>query len=349
MDSKQTGGGNNRGTKSNSVFLMEPAPAAPARRAGGSLLACLDDGPESDVILDQALAVAKGLGLSVSAARVLETTRHPGAPADPLQWQTRKRQGLSWLDRLVDRFERPVEKIERVLLAGPAAGELTGWAMEHGVNLMALGTSGRKADRPGLGATARKIVESGAASLLLVPVARPATPPCRRLLVPLDGSQRAESVLPLAARLARAHGAELVLAHVVPRFQTLADQRPEASTEALSFRLASRNERAARDYLSGLEAQLRREQLPVRAIVVPGGDPRRELLRLADDQRTDLIIVSSHGSSGMTGDPYGSVTQYLATHAPAPLLIVRPDFVPAFPMPAPPATRSARSVAPQPA
>jgi nucleotide-binding universal stress UspA family protein len=329
MDKMQAAGGRDfRGSKDGSVFFM--APALPARRSDGRLLACLDDGPDSDVILDQALAVAKGFDLSVAAARVIETARHPGTPADPIEWQVRRRKGLDHLDRLVTATERKGSTIERVLLAGPAAGELTGWAMDHGVTLMALGTRDPRGDLPGLGGTARKVMESGAASLLLVPPGREAIPPYRRILVPLDGSQRAESVVPLAARLARAHGAELVLAHVVPCLEALGDPPLKLSAHALHLRLAEQNERAVRDYLSALETQMWKEGLPVRAIVVPGGDPRRELLRLANNLRADLIIATSHGSGGMTGEPYGSVTHYLATHAPAPLLIVRPDFAHVF-------------------
>jgi nucleotide-binding universal stress UspA family protein len=343
------GGRDHPGTKGSSAFLIAPSPTTPTPRADGRLLACLDDGPESDVILDQALAVAKGFDLSVSAARVLETTRQGRAPADPLEWQARRREGLNHLDRLVAAPNRRGSKIERVLLAGPAAGELTGWAIDQGVTLMVLGTRDRRGDRSGLGATAQEVMETGAASLLLIPPGRAAMPPCRRILVPLDGSQRAESVLPLVARLARAHGAELVLAHVVPRIQTLGNQRLEVPTHTLYLRLAEQNERAARDYLSGLEARLRKEGLPVRAIVVPEGDPRRELLRLASDQRADLIIVTSHGSSGITDDPYGSVTQHLATHAPAPLLIVRPDFAHVFLKPEGSASQGVRRTSPQPA
>jgi nucleotide-binding universal stress UspA family protein len=350
MGNMQAAGGRDHpGTKGGSVFFTAPSPSAPSSRADGRLMACLDDGPQSDVILEQALAVAKGFDLSVSAARVLETARHPTAPADPLEWQVRRRQVLDHLDRLVAASDRKGSKIECVLLAGPAAGELTGWAIDHGVTLMALGTRDRRGDRPGLGATAQEVLESGAASLLLVPPGRAAMPPYRRILVPLDGSQRAESVLPFAARLARVHGAELVLAHVVPRIQTLGNYRSETATRALHLRLAEQNERAARDYLSGLEARLWKERLPVRSIVVPDGDPRRELLRIASGLGADLIIVTSHGSGGMTGEPCGSVTEYLATHAPAPLLIVRPDFTHGFLEPQESASQGVRRTSPQPA
>lgn len=350
MDGVQVAGDEGYGgIEGGSLFFMAPSPRARTSRTEGRVLACLDNGPDCDSILDQALAVARGLDLSVTAARVLETARHLSVPADPLEWQVRRREGLDCLDRLVAASARRGSKIERVLLAGPAADELTGWATEHDVTLMALGTHGRRADRPGLGGTAQRVMEGAAASLLLVPAGRAGRPPYRRILVPLDGSQRAESVLPLAVRVARAHGAELILAHVVPRFKAIGDGPLETPTRALCARLTEQNEQGARDYLDALEARLWKERLPVRAIVVRDGDPRSELLRLARDQQADLVVVASHGASGMTDVPCGSVTEYLATHASVPLLIVRPDFAHVFAAPAASASQGVHSATPQPA
>lgn len=328
-------------------FLIASPMVERTARPDGRLLACLDDGPECDAILDQALAVARGLDLSVTAARVLETARHLAVPADPLEWQVRRREGLDCLDRLVATSGRGASKIDRVLLAGPAADELTGWAKEHEVTLMALGTHDRRAGPPGLGGTVRKVMEHAAASILLVPALSTGRLPYRRILAPLDGSQRAESVLPLAARIASAHGAELVLAHVVPRLQPIGYGPLETPTRALCARLSEQNEQGARDYLDSLEARLWKEHLPVRAIVVRNGEPRSELVRLAVEQQVDLVVVASHGASGMNDVPCGSVTEYLANHVPMPLLIVRPDFAHVFVAPAVSSSQGARSASTQ--
>ena len=349
MDGIQTtSGGNHRATEGEASNFLIASPARErAARSEGRLLACLADGPECDAILNQALAVARGLDLSVTAARVLETARHLSAPADPLEWQVRRREGLDCLDRMVAGSAREGSKIDRVLLAGPPADELTSWAKGNGVTLMALGTHNRRVDRPGLGGTTQKVMEWSTASLLLVPADGPGRLPYRRILVPLDGSQRAESVLPLAARIASAHSAELVLAHVVPRFQSIGNGPLEAPTRALCARLVEQNEQGARHYLDALEAWLWKERLPVRAIVVRDGDPRSELVRLVGDQQADLVIVASHGASGMTDVPCGSVTEYLATHLPVPLLIVRPDFAHVFAAPAASISQGVRGASPQ--
>jgi nucleotide-binding universal stress UspA family protein len=310
--------------------------------AEGRLLACLDEGEMSASILEQALAVARGLDLSVTAARVLDTSRHLTVPADPLEWRVRRRVGLDRLDHLVAARGGEGADIERVLLAGPVADELTGWATSHHVTLIAIGTHSRRDSQGGLGMTTQRLLERAPVSLLLVPTAPRREVPYRRLMVPLDGSCRAESVLPIATRIARAHGAELILVHAVPHLEGVGSNDDDAEAGALCLRLSDRYEQGARDYLHRLELQSWKEQLPVRAIVAREGDPRAKLRQLALSQKVDLIVMSSHGRSGMGDVPCGSVTEYIATHAPAPLLIVRPNFAHVFSTPTAPEIQGAQ-------
>lgn len=297
----------------------------------GHLLACLDDGAGSRTILDQAMAVADALDLSVAAALVIETPTYAGAPADPLEWQVRRRESLDRLEHIIG---LPSPPVERVVLTGSAADELTGWARDHRASVLALGTHATAGHRTGLGETAQRILQCASASLLLVPAGRAFRLPYRRLLVPLDGSVRAESVLPFAVRIARAHGAELVLAHVVPQPESIDAPESDGAAHALCVRLAEQNEKGARDYLNGLQTQIWKEGLSVRAVVIGNADARVELVRLAQAQHADLVVLASHGRTGMVDVPCGSVTEYLATHAPAPLLIVRPSFDHRFGVPA---------------
>src|SRR3546814_17744357 len=80
----------------------------------------------------------------------------------------------------------------------------------------------------------------------LVPVeAQAPDQSCQRILVPLDGSRWAESVLPLAARIARAANAEILLAHVVPTPAMIEARPPEMEDEELRQSLLERNEQDA--------------------------------------------------------------------------------------------------------
>ncbi len=70
--------------------------------------------------------------------------------------------------------------------------------------------------------------------------------------------------------------------------------------------------------------------LDVRIVITGPGDPRVLLHRLAIEQQVDLVVLSSHGRTGLDDVPCGSVAEYLAIHAPTPVLVVRPNLVCGF-------------------
>jgi Universal stress protein family len=94
-----------------------------------------------------------------------------------------------------------------------------------------------------MGATVHKVLMQTPAPVLLVPVEAPLpAAPYRRVVVPLDGSRWAESVLPLAVRLAKASEAELLLVHVVPTPEMIEARPLEVEDKKLQQALIERNE-----------------------------------------------------------------------------------------------------------
>lgn len=320
-----------------SAFFNDNRKPAVLNRSGENarsdirILVCVDDTPASSSVVLHAIAVGDGLSLPLTLARVVETAPGSGRPPDPIEWQIQQDEHRKQLRQIAAFPPDDPAPIETVLLTGTAADRLSDWAVEHRAPLLALATHGRASKHVGLGATVQNILERGSTSLLLVP---PEPTPARekiiyrKLLVPLDGSCRAESVLPLASRIARKHGAEIVLAHVAPKATLVAD-RAQLESE-LCGKLEAYNQRRAREYLEDLRAKLRADGVRVSTIVAPNGDARTELRLLAKQQQIDLIVLSSHGQSGLMEMPCGSVTEYLAAHAPAPMLIVRPGFTHGF-------------------
>ncbi|MGP1351942.1 MAG: universal stress protein [Parasphingopyxis sp.] len=324
-------------------FHESPASADDGRYAGKNemqsrIMACVDDAPTSPAVVRHAIAVARGLGLSVTLARVLEKAQHPGSPADPIEWQLRRAQSQNQLNHIVAHEAGAPVDMDSLLLTGLPADELNRWAEDHNIALLALSTSrDRKLAPSSLGRTAQQLLDKAYASLLLVPATDSIreTVDYRRILVPLDGSSRAESVLPIAKRIARAHGAEIVLAHILPTLKAIDVNSAEQREAELLAMLRMHHERHARNYLEGLRGILLNEGLAASAIVGPQGDARSHLRRLTIEQRIDLTVLSSHGQTGLPDIPCGSVTEYLATHASTPLLIVRPSFAHGFASPIP--------------
>jgi nucleotide-binding universal stress UspA family protein len=129
----------------------------------------------------------------------------------------------------------------------------------------------------------------------------------RRILVPLDGSALAEAVLPQAGELARLHGAEVVLLRV---------------ESAPDYAVAQAAEEA-QHYLRGVAASLWEARVQVSMMVVLSGDAAGEILVQAELTAADLILMATHGRSGVGRWMLGSVAEKVLRAAVTPVLLVR--------------------------
>lgn len=312
------------------IFLGDKYASSNSKKQHSQLLACLDDDSNRDRVASHAVALALALGLPVAFAQVVEGARHADTPIDPVEWHLRLGKHREQLDRMIAQQKDLSIPVESVLLTGSSDQELCGWIHEHAGALLVLAThsGNHQKTRKGLGTTAQKILSDGMASLLLVPpeAKQPAVVPYQKLLVPLDGSFRAESVLPVALRIAHNCGAEIVLIHVLAQLDTIEAQSFKEDADELCSKLKEQNEQRARSYLEKLRSRFRAQGFIVNEMVISDGDPRDRLRQVALDLGADLIVVSSHGRSGLSDVACGSVTAYLADHAPCPLLIIRPSF-----------------------
>ena len=140
------------------------------------------------------------------------------------------------------------------------------------------------------------------------------------ILVPLDGSKRAEAILPHAEALAQCHGAKVVFLEVVEA-PPLAAGSEIAFFENFQEELEQRTKQA-RVYLAGLEGEFREKGIEARVRVVHG--PVVEaILNAAERENADLIVLASHGRSGVSRVFYGSVAAGVLHRADRPLLIIR--------------------------
>jgi nucleotide-binding universal stress UspA family protein len=145
----------------------------------------------------------------------------------------------------------------------------------------------------------------------------------QHLLVPLDGSSRAEQALPVAARLARVSGAAITLLTVVDlAHEALPYQMAEPS---LSAQVIDQDLTEARAYLDRVSQcdDLAGVSLDKQ---VDLGNPALMILSRAEAETArpvDLIVMSSHGYTGIKRWLLGSVAEKIARHAPVPVLILR--------------------------
>ena len=291
------------------------------------VLACFDGSGLGERSLPHAVAVGGALGAPVTLLRVLEHSTENHAPADPLQWEIRRREAREYMDRLAAQCDEAAAPVDAEVIEGKAAEEICRWSADHDVDLTVITTHGAGGHSPWtLASTARKLLDRAPGSFLIVPsTAQPVdrVTHYRRVLVPLDGSPQAETALPIAARIAAAHESELIVAHVVPVAELTQVGPLEAEDIELSDRLRRRNERVARAYFDRLRAQLSAGHTRVRVILLQGGDVASGLAGVAAREQVELVVLSAHGRSGRLHMPCGGVTAELIARCSVPVLVVR--------------------------
>jgi nucleotide-binding universal stress UspA family protein len=145
----------------------------------------------------------------------------------------------------------------------------------------------------------------------------------QHILVPLDGSTRAEQVLPVAARLARASGATIRLLTVVDSVHEAVSYRmtgPYMPPDTIEWDFT-----AAQSYLDQVAQQYLLVGISVEK-QVDLGNPAMMILSNVEalaEQPIDLIVMSSHGYTGFQRWLLGSVAEKIARQAPVPVLILR--------------------------
>lgn len=142
----------------------------------------------------------------------------------------------------------------------------------------------------------------------------------KRILVPLDRSSLAESVIPLVTDLARGGDASVRLLHVAPTPTGRVDW--EGRVVAYADQEMSRLHAESMDYLQTVELHL--QGVPMES-AVRFGDPLREILAEADEFGADLIAVTTAGRSGLRRAVLGSVAEQVFRKARVPVVLYSPE------------------------
>jgi nucleotide-binding universal stress UspA family protein len=142
----------------------------------------------------------------------------------------------------------------------------------------------------------------------------------QKILVPLDGSERAAKILPHVENLAAIHTSQIVLIRVVHTiilddgYKNIQYQESMAATQKVF--------QEAENYLEGVAVKLKKKGLSVQHLIQTG-PVVKTILDIALKENVDLIAMASHGRSGLGRVFYGSVAAGIIQHIDRPLLIIR--------------------------
>jgi nucleotide-binding universal stress UspA family protein len=142
----------------------------------------------------------------------------------------------------------------------------------------------------------------------------------KQILVPLDGSTRAEQALPVATRLARASSGSIVLIQVAKFPMDLGGgftQAPLLTEQMIETELDN-----ADNYLKTVATSEALAGISIKTEAM-FGQPLQNILSVVESRRVDLIVICSHGRTGLKRWALGSVAQALAHQSPVPLLVLR--------------------------
>jgi len=150
----------------------------------------------------------------------------------------------------------------------------------------------------------------------------------RKILVPLDGSQLAEQVLPRLQAIVECRGAEIHLLSVAPVVDNAAAEVMLYPLYVYREQLADKDaerrriEIELRNYLQGIARGLEQAGAEVHCVVC-FGSPADEILSYASQAAIELIAMCTHGRSGLARWAYGSVADRVLREASCPVLLVR--------------------------
>ena len=294
------------------------------------IVTLLDGSILSQCVLPHTRAVAQAFQANVTLLQVLEPkkVKTDTGRLDPVNWHLQKLAAQSFLNTVSQEQAHETVTYDTLLLEGAPASRIIEHIEETHPDLIMLSSHGQGGlSAWNVSSMAQKIIDRAFCSFMLVRAYQQQKQDestervhYRRIVVPLDGSKRAEYVLPIASTLAIAHGAELWLVHAQGQPNVIQSHTLTPEETAVIEQLKERNQRRAQHYLTQTA-----EQMQARASIhnLSGSSPADLLLEFVDANEVDLVVMSAHGYSCETIRPYGSIVSSFISYGSTPLLILQ--------------------------
>ena len=288
-----------------------------------TILVALDGSPAAESVLPFVTTIARATRARlILIAAVTEGEGWRGGIGDDDNLSAR-----AYLDSIRERLAPAIEApIDARVVNAPPAQAILDAADETDVDLIAMTMHGRTGLKDWLlGGTATKVVHASRRPVLVV---RPKdgvdeaqqAPALQTILVPLDASELSRSALPFAEDLAKALGASLVVMHaIVPT----AIAYPGAEPVAIPQSVITDIEASAHAFARGIAGELTARGLKAKPVVLTG-TAAEAIVEAAEAERADVIVMSTHGRSGVQRLLLGSVAEAVVRRSSVPVKLVPP-------------------------
>jgi nucleotide-binding universal stress UspA family protein len=295
------------------------------------ILVPLDGSLLAECVLAHTNAIAQAFDARVTLLRVLDRSQAAEKTQlfDLVNWQINKTTAKLYLEKTSTRLQKSGLRVDVSVIEGLVAESITEFAQNQGTKLIILSSHGRSGlSQWGISSVTQKIIFSAPTSVLIIRAQQPVTSELEErryshVMVPLDGSRRAENVLPMVALFARFHQSQIHIVHVV-RAPEMARQLPLTREDVdLSDRIVARNREEAIRYLDLVRLHSPLDGIDVQTHLLTSDNAAAALHGLADQEHIDLVALSAHGYSGYNQWPYGSMVNNFILYSKVPLLIVQ--------------------------
>ncbi len=303
------------------------------------MLVPLDGSKLAEAVLVYVKELVRRLDLEVTFLHVCNPEEREPAPM-PRAYvkqvaETVRRQSKEFQEKASIETGGSAVEAQGVLAMGNPAEEIIRYAYDNNIDLIMMATHGRSGiGRWAMGSVADKVLRSSKVPVWLVRAkihkdiinnkwAK------KTILVPLDGSELAESVLPHVEALAKQRNGDVIdiILLRVCEYAVVPDDNARgvpSGWEKGVRREIARSKRESRKYLAEVEKRLEDTDLRVQSEVLVG-EPPNEIINHANGNLFSLIAMATHGRSGLTRLAYGSVADKVLRGASCPLLVVRPS------------------------
>lgn len=284
-----------------------------------NILVPLDGSTLAERALPSATALARGANARLHLYHVRSDPASPAEIRAELDAETR-------LEEVARKLRG--QGIQATTVSAPAfptAEAILGVACDPPVDLIVMSTHGRGGlGRWLYGSVADRVLSQADVPVLLVSATCQRTWPVNRppkILVPLDGSDLSEAALGPARDLSHTLGASLLLLRVAEHDDAI---EWRFDPEHLAIRRVEPTEvETAQEYLQGI-AELPSAAAPSIDVLVDAGDPAAVIATTAAKESIDLIVMATHGRTGLARLTMGSVATTTLQRAHVPILFVRP-------------------------
>jgi len=293
------------------------------------ILLPLDGSSLAERVLPHALALSETFNSKLTLLRVVyrEKEANQHGMVNPMDWQMRKSEAESYLKSVQNQLQEVDVESEIQIMEGNPAQQIIGFAQDENVDMVILsshGSSGISAWN--INSTVQKVLLRAFMPVMIIRAYTEGYESLTglrydRIFIPLDGSRRAECVLPLAKSICRMQDSKVFLTHIVeepklPRQTPLSKEIKTLISELREINLSD-----AEKYMKEIKDQFPIEN--VETIIECSKKPTAALHDIIDREKIDLVMLSAHGYSGENRWPYGKIALNFISYGTTPLIVIQ--------------------------